>query len=111
MKIVGRTLLILAAALVVCGITWGAGRSITFSGGRGGERPGVAIAGQPNRPAGADFPPGGRPDGGGGFFGVLQVGQSLVLIAIVVAISQVLIAVLRRRFPTPADRRKIQRTT
>ena len=110
MKILGRTLLIFAAALVVCGITWGVGRSLTFSGGGRGDRPGVAIAGQTNGPAGADFAPRGRPEGGGGFFGVMEVGQNLVLLAIVTTAGQVVIAVLRRWFPTPADRRKMERT-
>jgi len=110
MTILGRTLAILAAALIVCGITWSIGRSITFSGGPGIGRPDFAVAGQTTQAGAGSFQPRGRPEGGGGFFGVVQLGQNLGLLAIIVVIGQVVLAALRRRFPTPADRRKVAST-
>lgn len=110
MKALGRSLVIILVSLLVCGITWGLGRSITVQGG-GERRERPAVAGQTQQVGGEGFAPRGRPEGGSGFVGgLIAVGQPFAIIAVIVALGQGVLAWLRKRYPTPADRRKLQRT-
>jgi uncharacterized membrane protein len=97
MKIIGRTLIILIAALAVVGIIWMVGQRLgtnNLSGAGGRSRLGdFNPAGQPpsggQRFAAGGFPDGGREGGegrGGGFFGVFDVFKNLVVIGVIVLI-------------------------
>ena len=99
MKIIGRTLVILAAALVVVGITFAVARSgyLTsaarqgppsgFSQGQAGASQGTGARGGPGR--------GER--GSGGLFALFEVGKNLGIIAVIVAIVAPMSYVLSRR--------------
>ncbi len=108
MSIVGRTGMIVFAALLVCGITWGIGRNVTASGGPRGEGP---QSGQFQPSADDGGPPAGRGERGrpdrmsGSVFGIVQVLQPLIVIAVLVAVGQWTLRIMRRRFPIGAGRR------
>lgn len=111
MKIIIRALVIFMAALVVCGGTWVYARSSGTNAGfpqRGEFTQGQQTAGAPNvqGTANGQFRPreGGREGrGGGGIFGFLEMGRSLIVIAVVIVVFSLAARLFRR---TPAARTK-----
>lgn len=115
MKIIGRTLAILAAALAVAGITFALARNGLIASGRGGrpERGAFGPSGQfqPQR----GLPPGGAPFGSGEFrggpdheggrgaslFGVVEIVKNLVIMGAIIAV----VSMLMRRLPAQRDRK------
>ena len=107
MKIIGRTLAILAAALLVCGAAYALAQSSGTASGfpeRGGfarQQAGGPSAGQDGF-GGTErgrFP--GGPDGergrGMSLFGAVEVARNLAIIAVIVAIGAPIAALARRR--------------
>lgn len=120
MKLIGRTLAILVAALLVCGVTYAIGNSgigAGFGGQRGdfGDRqfsaPAASGAAQGTTATGAVQPQRRqRPEGerggrdGGGLFAFVEVGQSFVIIAIIVAVVAGAQSYIKRRWPKKGAR-------
>lgn len=98
MNMIGRTLVILAAALVVVGLTFAAVRAGVVGGVGGefrGERPGrpfeqvqsSATGGQPaTQPQRGEFERRGPGREGGGIFGVVEVLKNALIIGVIVAV-------------------------
>lgn len=103
MKIISRTLVILAAALVVVGITFAVARSgYLTSAARQGPPSGFS-QGQ----AGASQGTGVRAErGAGGLFALFEVGKNLGIIAVIVAIVAPISYVLSRRKQRNSIRRQ-----
>jgi hypothetical protein len=98
MKMIVRTLAILAAALAVAGLTYavvqlsGAQQQATYGAdGPAAQRP----AGEGGRPAGLA----GEGRRGGGLFAVAEVLKSFVIVAVITAIVAPVAHLLRRRGP------------
>ena len=113
MKLVGRTVAIVLAALLVCGATYALGTAGLLGSGRGEFRE-RQRAGQTNatgtqletqaQPPQGQFPEGfeGRGRGGregGGLFGLFEVGKSLAIVALIVAVVASAQSMIRRRWP------------
>lgn len=99
MKIVGRTLVILSAALVVGGITFAIGLSSAGTN-TNAAGPGGQLA--QRRPPGAgesDFREGRSPEGAGAswVFSLFQVVQNFVIVGVIVTIGALALNWLRRR--------------
>ena len=114
MRLVARTLIILTAALLVCGATYALAGSAYVQtafparGGRGenaqarppaftpdtADSTGSGI-GPPNRPGGER--------GGFGGFGAIEVLKNLAIVAVIVAIIAPILHLARRRSPTNAQ--------
>ncbi len=108
MKIIGRTLIILAATLVVVGITFAGGRSSGTAGTNTFRPSDRFVPGQPGGPRGRGFPEGRSPDGGGApwYFGLLEVGKNLVILGAIVAAGMLSLGRIRRRRPAPVARKR-----
>jgi hypothetical protein len=108
MKIIGRTLIILAAALVVVGITFAIGRSSGAAGTNTGRPRGQFVPGQPGGPPGRGFPEGRGPDGAGApwYFGLMEVGKNLVILGVIVTVGTLSLGRMRRRRPAPVPRKQ-----
>jgi hypothetical protein len=106
MRLIGRTLAILFAALLVAGATYALGGA-GLAGGTSGGPPGAAVtSGGP--PAGFQAGEGHRHGGdrdGGGIFGALEVGKNLAIMAIIVALVGGGAALARRIWPRSAPSR------
>ncbi|MEI7772776.1 MAG: hypothetical protein WCI67_22495 [Chloroflexales bacterium] len=104
MKVLGRTLAILFAALLVSGAAYALG-SAGLAGGAASGPPGSAVARDGGPPAGFQagegHRPGGDREGGGGVFGALEVGKNLAIMAIIVALVAGGAALARRIWPGP----------
>ena len=108
MKLVGRTMLILVAALLVCGLAWGA-MQLTSAGATGDTLPAGVPAlsdGQtpPGLPDGAFAGREGAPGGheSGGLFGLADVGIGFVKVAAIVAVVAAVQGLFARRQRRPA---------
>ncbi len=115
MKIIGRTLAILAAALAVAGITFALAQNGLISAGRGGRPDRGAFSQGGQFQPGFDQPPGdapfdhgnfqSRPDREGGrgasLFGAVEIVKNLAIMGLIVAI----VTLLMRRLPTARDRK------
>ena len=117
MKLIGRTLAILAAALIVVGATFALGNSGMlggFGGPGGGEfrerqtagaTTGTAAQGtRPQRGEGGGFREGGREGGPGGFFAIAELGKSVGVIGVIVALVAFGRGVIQRRWPKKGAR-------
>jgi hypothetical protein len=109
MKIIGRTLIILALALVVSGATYALAGSRSAGGfdgfpRRGEFQPGGAPGGfQPGGfPQRGEFGRGGERDRGFSLFGAGELLKSLLIIGAVVAVGAPAAGLLRRRQPSRA---------
>ena len=112
MKLLGRIVIILLAALAVSGLTYELGQAGMLSGiagaGRGEGRPAdiadapnqspggnVAASGQRQRSAG--FQGGGREEGGFSLFGFTELGKAFFITAVVVVVAAPIVSLIQRR--------------
>ncbi len=105
LKIIGRTLVILATALVVAGATFAFAGTSSAAGPNGGfpargafeQRPGNTAGefGRGDAPGGFDH----EREGSAGFFGATEIIKNLIIIGVIVAIVAPLAHLLRRRRP------------
>jgi len=101
MRLLGRTLAILFAALLVAGATYALG-SAGLIGSASGGPPGAAVTSDGGPPAGSQAGEGHRPGDdreSGGIFGALEVGKNLAIMAIIVALVAGSAALFRRIWP------------
>lgn len=107
MKILGRMLIILVAALVVVGVTFALGHSSFATSLNTAPPRGQFAPRPPDGPVGQGFPVGRRPGGVGApwYFGLMEVGQNFVIIGAIVAAGTQGLRLARRR-PTPAGQRR-----
>jgi hypothetical protein len=107
MKWLGRIALILALALVVCGVAWGVQQFTSGGEAAGGPPAGMAemVEGQtpPARPDG-DFAgrEGGPGERAGGLFALIEVGVGFVQIAVIVLVVVLAQRLFARRPRRPA---------
>lgn len=112
MKLLGRIVIILLAALAVAGLTYELGQAGTLSAiagtGHGEGRPAdvadapnqspdgnVAASGQRQPPAG--FQGGERDEGGFSMFGFSEVGKAFLTTAVVVVVAAPIVSLIQRR--------------